>query len=687
MPEKITILKDGGESINSNIVSIFMIPESGKRYIITTENAVDPHGLTVLHVSEIQGNNLVKIATDEEWSLIKTVMRAIISSSVGSYQYLPSFNQASASGQYSRDISVSEPASKTMIESYATGEKFDPDAVVPEPTLEPSVDSIFPTAPVMQNEDEVVPGIAVEEAPVTIEATPASVDENASPAIQPIIQPEAAQAVEPEVVAQPEEEVQPEEEAQPEEEIQQVITEPVAEEIVEQAPVEVPVIENEPSEVNYEEPTVSPVVSEAPVEVTVPEKTENYVDEQQPVASDYVQEPMEVNQDDAEQPVYEPVEVSQPELEQYAPEQQVVGEYPTENVEMEQYGPTPVEANVVDVEQPVYDPNSEVQPVQEATIENPEVSYEQVQPIVENPDGEINTLNPNAIPQAPVAVPAQDMGPMGEAVVNPILNTAVPNVAAIPSEMQQLANMSVNNMGMQVPNMMNQMPQQNPEMMVNPAEGMMPNMMPMAPGMENMMAGGQVANVAVANNPQPMAMPQNPVVNQQPAEQTPLQKLGINLNFDSQPDLSARATLDEVVAGAQELFQEGVKNLVMVMTERVYRDLKSREEDLKRREVIVAQREQAINDQTMNMLNTGYNQAMVRQPMMQQPMYQQPMMQQVSPQVQQPMQQAMYQQPMMQQPVQQPMQQQMYQQPMMQQASPQVQQPMQQTAMHVNNNQ
>ena len=380
------------------------------------------------------------------------------------------------------------------------------------------------------------------------------------------------------------------------------------------------------------------MVSEAPVEVTVPEETENYVDEQQPVASDYVQEPMEVNQDDAEQPVYEPVEVSQPELEQYAPEQQAVGEYPTENVEMEQYGPTPVEANVVDVEQPVYDPNSEVQPVQEATIENPEVSYEQVQPIVENPDGEINTLNPNAIPQAPVAVPAQDMGPMGEAVVNPILNTAVPNVAAIPSEMQQLANMSVNNMGMQVPNMMNQMPQQNPEMMVNPAEGMVPNMMPMAPGMENMMAGGQGANVAVANNPQPMAMPQNPVVNQQPAEQTPLQKLGINLNFDSQPDLSARATL-EVVAGAQELFQEGVKNLVMVMTERVYRDLKSREEDLKRREVIVAQREQAINDQTMSMLNTGYNQAMVRQPMMQQPMYQQPMMQQASPQVQQPMQQ------------------------------------------------
>ena len=68
VPEKISLLKESGEKLNSNIVSIFMIPDTGKRYIITTENAVDPHGLTVLHVSEIRDHTLVKVEEDEEWS-------------------------------------------------------------------------------------------------------------------------------------------------------------------------------------------------------------------------------------------------------------------------------------------------------------------------------------------------------------------------------------------------------------------------------------------------------------------------------------------------------------------------------------------------------------------------------------------------------------------------------------------
>ena len=126
MPEKITIVKDGGEQVNSNIVSVFLIPDLNKKYIITTENAVDPHGLTVLHVSEIQGDTLAKVATDEEWSTIKTIMRAIISGSVGNYQYIPSFDKINAASTYSRDISVSAPASKQMIDGYANGEKVEP---------------------------------------------------------------------------------------------------------------------------------------------------------------------------------------------------------------------------------------------------------------------------------------------------------------------------------------------------------------------------------------------------------------------------------------------------------------------------------------------------------------------------------------------------------------------------------
>ncbi len=176
MPEKISILKESGETISSNVVSVFMIPDTEKRYIITTENAVDPHGLTVLHVSEIVNGTLQRVATDEEWSTIKTIMRAIISGNVGSYQYLPSIENISANSQYSRDISVSASASKQMIDNYAAGEKNAsaatdaavegnpvapmPDASVVSPTVaQPS--SIFPTGDnQVNNEDELIPGIA-----------------------------------------------------------------------------------------------------------------------------------------------------------------------------------------------------------------------------------------------------------------------------------------------------------------------------------------------------------------------------------------------------------------------------------------------------------------------------------------------------------------------------------------------
>ncbi len=181
MPEKISILKESGETLSSNVVSVFMIPDTGKKYIITTENAVDPHGLTVLHVSEMNNGTLQRVATDEEWSSIKTIMRAIISGNVGSYQYLPTVENISALSQYSRDISVSASASKQMIDNYAAGDKNEsptggetpaPDSnnvamgvnpnVAPVNTeMVPQPSSIFPAdnAPV-NNEDELIPGIA-----------------------------------------------------------------------------------------------------------------------------------------------------------------------------------------------------------------------------------------------------------------------------------------------------------------------------------------------------------------------------------------------------------------------------------------------------------------------------------------------------------------------------------------------
>lgn len=180
MPDKISILKESGETISSNVVSVFMIPDTEKKYIITTENAVDPHGLTVLHVSEIVDGNLQKIATDEEWSSIKTIMRAMISGNVSSYQYLPSVESIKANGQYSRDISVSASASKQMIDNYAAGDKSNV-VVSQQPQnsqmgmnpVNPAVQNvpnaaIFPTngAPAMNADDELIPGIA------EVDATP-----------------------------------------------------------------------------------------------------------------------------------------------------------------------------------------------------------------------------------------------------------------------------------------------------------------------------------------------------------------------------------------------------------------------------------------------------------------------------------------------------------------------------------
>ncbi len=178
MPEKISILKESGETLSSNIVSVFMIPDTEKKYIITTENAVDPHGLTVLHVSEIVDGVLQKIASDDEWSSIKTIMRAIISGNVGSYQYLPTIESINGSGQYSRDISVSASASKQMIDNYAAGEKSNvvqqkkvEEPVVPEaPTTS---NSIFPSGGTNSNpDDELIPGITEVAAPPVVNPIP-----------------------------------------------------------------------------------------------------------------------------------------------------------------------------------------------------------------------------------------------------------------------------------------------------------------------------------------------------------------------------------------------------------------------------------------------------------------------------------------------------------------------------------
>ena len=266
MPEKIAILKDSGETLNSNVVSIFVIPDSQKKYIITTENAVDPHGLTVLHVSEVNDTNLTKVATDEEWNSIKTIMRAIISGNAGSYQYAPLMSEAKAEGQYSRDISVSSSAAKQMVDNYAAGralietpaEEAPAEAAAPaeaealEPV--PQGSTIFPDNGADNKDAEVSPGIeeveAPAETPAPVEAAPAEAAPEATPA--EVAAPVEAVPAAP-VESAPAEPVVVQAEAAPIEAPAQEVAAPVESAPAEAAPAEEPA----PVQVEVQQPAVT----------------------------------------------------------------------------------------------------------------------------------------------------------------------------------------------------------------------------------------------------------------------------------------------------------------------------------------------------------------------------------------------------------------------------------------------
>lgn len=248
MPEKISILKDSGETVSSNVVSVFMIPDTQKRYLISTENTVDPHGLTILHVSEIVDGTLQKIATDEEWSSIKTIMRAIISGNVGSYQYLQTIDSIKASAQYSRDISVSASAAKQMSDNYGTR-----DANNIPPAIETKTEEVVDAAPT----DEVAPGISVvEEAPAPVEPP---VVEAPVPVEPPVVE-TAPVATE----ASPVAEVAPVAGPAPEP-VQEVVA-PVEVPASDPAPVPAPEVVPVPEVVPQPVEEVAPVAEPAPVE-------------------------------------------------------------------------------------------------------------------------------------------------------------------------------------------------------------------------------------------------------------------------------------------------------------------------------------------------------------------------------------------------------------------------------------
>ena len=120
MPEKITLINELGESTQSDIISVFRV--NNKKFIITTNNEVDPNGLTVLNISEVDGDKLNSVSDDSNWDAVKNIMRSIISGTDKTkVEYEPVLSIANINSTNSfRYISVSSSAVATMISDYSS---------------------------------------------------------------------------------------------------------------------------------------------------------------------------------------------------------------------------------------------------------------------------------------------------------------------------------------------------------------------------------------------------------------------------------------------------------------------------------------------------------------------------------------------------------------------------------------
>ena len=472
MPEKISIVKESGETISSNIVSVFTIPDTEKKYIITTENAVDPHGLTVLHVSEIADGELKKVATDEEWSSIKTIMRAIISGNVGSYKYLPAIELVKAEGQYSRDISVSASASKQMIDNYNAADLSAEGGSEEAPAGEAGSDpSIFPGGNEGPTDDnEVIPGIQ------EVTENDGSNEQN-NPPVEEVVPPVAQTAP-----------------AEPIQDIAQPVAPPP--EAIPSAPV----------------PNVIPPAPTAPA---APEVIPGVVT---------------------------------PEAPQSAPAPEVV---PPAVPMPPQAAPVPVEA-----------PNVVADQLQETQTLTDEVQV---------PNLEMVTAQ---LPQVPLQVPVSSVAqPMPMPEMNPVAMVPGAPVENVPS--------------ISVAPEITPMPVQEVATATTVAQPVVVNTMPEAAQMMQVAQPTQVVPTAQIAQ----GIPEPTVV-------APM-KVDESVTPSFKPD----ATLEEVVKGAQDMFMEGVKNLVQTIQEKVYRDLYVKEAEMKKREALVAQKEQMLNTQFATMMS------------------------------------------------------------------------------------
>jgi len=150
MQEKVELLIDGNDTISQELLSEFEINDGGnvKRFILLTNNDIDQNGLIKILASEIDGGQIKRIDSDDDWTKVKNVMRSIIAASPEPITYIntavnKSFN---ATQNHARIIAVQDTAKQAIAKDY-----FDkrPDVEeAPEVAPAPVVDekaNIYPT--------------------------------------------------------------------------------------------------------------------------------------------------------------------------------------------------------------------------------------------------------------------------------------------------------------------------------------------------------------------------------------------------------------------------------------------------------------------------------------------------------------------------------------------------------------
>ena len=80
--ENVDIKLPSGEIVNVELISYFEIVDSRKKYLFYTKNEVVENNLIKMYVTEIlpEGNmfNVSDKMTDEEWTNLKNIMKAIL---------------------------------------------------------------------------------------------------------------------------------------------------------------------------------------------------------------------------------------------------------------------------------------------------------------------------------------------------------------------------------------------------------------------------------------------------------------------------------------------------------------------------------------------------------------------------------------------------------------------------------